>query len=119
MMQTAVRTREDPVAAARDMSNRRRPLLVDPVELGKKVRGARHGAGYDKAEDCAADLAAVGVEMQGYTLRAIERGDQLPSLEQIAALVIVLNPPAGIHYFMTPAMPPELAQRFGHANCGG
>jgi hypothetical protein len=94
-------------------------VLVDSAELGKKVRGARHGAGYDKAEDCAAALRSIGVDMQGYTLRSIERGDQLPSLTQLVALTLVLSPPGGVHYFLAPAMPPEMAQRFGRLNCGG
>lgn len=90
------------------MPNNRSTPLIDPALLGRRLRGARIIAGYDRVADaCRAVKQDSDVAISERTLYAIERGEQLPSFEQIAALMMTYDPP-GAWSYVHPAMRADL-----------
>jgi len=82
------------------MPNNGKPL-IDAEVVGRRLRGARIVAGYDRVADaCKAVTLTTGVSLSERTLYAIERGEQLPTLEQLTAIVMALDPPGGWAYLM-------------------
>jgi len=66
---------------------------VDPVLLGRRLRSVRVLHGYSRMTDLAAAInETCGFEVSARTLYAIERGEQLPSLDQLSCLAAVLAP---------------------------
>lgn len=93
---------------------------VNQERMGQLIRGARFAAGYSSTQACIDALSAIAnFDLKLWTLRAIERGEQLPSLEQLNALALLLQPPGGIHYFLLPCMEAESATRLYKLNCNG
>lgn len=85
------------------MPNSGRPL-IDPIVVGRRLRGARIVAGHDRVSDaCKAIKSVTGVSISERTLYAIERGEQLPNWEQIIALIMAFDPPGGMRY-LEPAL---------------
>lgn len=63
--------------------------LVDTVILGRRIRALRILNGYDRATDLVAVLRSqYGVEMSERTLYAIERGEQMPHVDFMLAILI-------------------------------
>ena len=86
--------------------------LIDPHEMGKCLRAARILAGYERVSDLVKELDAIGVPLSARSLYAIERGQQLPHMDQFIGLAMVLKPPGGLAFFLQairPDMQPRLA----------
>lgn len=91
------------------MSNTGRPL-IDAEIVGRRLRGARIVAGYDRVADaCKAVTSTAGISLSERTLYAIERGEQLPNFEQLAGIVMTFDPPGGWGYLM-PAFRQDLVE---------
>lgn len=90
------------------MPNTGRPL-IDAEIVGRRLRGARIVAGYDRVADaCKAVVSTAGISLSERTLYAIERGEQLPNWEQIVALVMTYDPPGGMRYVEAALRPSAL-----------
>lgn len=86
--------------------------LIDAEIVGRRLRGARIVAGYDRVKDaCKAVFSTAGISLSERTLYAIERGEQLPNWEQIIALVMTYDPPGGMRYIEA-ALRPSAAEWF-------
>lgn len=72
--------------------------LLDASVVGRRLRGARIVAGFDRVQDACVAIHELGVSLSERTLYAIERGEQLPSWEQMIALMMVYDPPGGMRY---------------------
>lgn len=84
--------------------------LIDPMVVGRRLRGSRIVAGYDRVSDaCRAIRAVSGVPISERSLYAIERGEQLPNFEQLAGIVMTFDPPGGWGYLM-PAFRQDLVE---------
>jgi DNA-binding XRE family transcriptional regulator len=73
--------------------------LIDPTIVGRRLRGARITAGFDRVTDVSKALREIGVACSDRTLYAVERGEQLPGLDLLAALIMLFNPPAQLGFF--------------------
>lgn len=81
--------------------------LMDPAIFGRRLRAARIMAGYDRVVDLVEALdRKTGVHVSERTAYAIERGEQLPSIDFLVAVILTLNIKGGIEYFL-PAMSSE------------
>lgn len=79
--------------------------LVDLRAFGRRLRSARILAGYDTVALAAlAIFELTGVSISDRTFYAIERGEQMPSLEQFMAFTITFKPPYMWQYW-NPAFP--------------
>jgi DNA-binding XRE family transcriptional regulator len=86
--------------------------LMDPVIYGRRLRAARIMAGYDRVVDLVEALdRKTGVHVSERTAYAIERGEQLPSIDFFMAVIITLNIQGGIEYFL-PAMTAECVAEY-------
>jgi transcriptional regulator with XRE-family HTH domain len=66
--------------------------VIDLVVFGKYLRGLRIRQDYEPADKLVADLeSACGVTVSTRTIYAIERGEQLPRLDLLLALLVVLR----------------------------
>jgi DNA-binding XRE family transcriptional regulator len=88
--------------------------LVDPEVLGRRLRAARIVAGCDRVADAVAEVKELGVGLSERTLYAIERGEQLPSIEQYAGLVLVYGAHGGIPD-LVPAFRPDVVEAMKNA----
>ncbi|MBI5230561.1 MAG: helix-turn-helix transcriptional regulator [Coriobacteriales bacterium] len=65
-----------------------------PVSLtafGRRLKAARAIAGYDRMTDLASAIeAACGTSISARSLYAIERGEQMPSYEQLVCIIVVM-----------------------------
>jgi hypothetical protein len=83
--------------------------LIDLAVFGRHLRAARILAGYDNVAPAAAHITeCTGVHVTERILGAIERGDQMPTLEQFLAIGYCLRPPGG-GAFWAPALRPDIA----------
>lgn len=74
--------------------------LINKEQLGRRVRAARILAECDKvSEACALIEQRTGVHISERTLYALERGEQMMSLEQYTAIALGLRPPSGMAFF--------------------
>ena len=89
---------------------------MNKVRVGRRVASARVDAGYSSRPKCTAALREIYPDMPDWALGAIERGERYPDAPELAALTLLLAPPSGIHFFLLPAMPAELAKRFDGMN---
>lgn len=70
--------------------------LVDKLTLGRIFRAARIYAGLDSVSGAAQAIKEkTGLEVSDRTIYAVERGEQLPSIEQFMAFLITYSPPRG------------------------
>jgi transcriptional regulator with XRE-family HTH domain len=77
--------------AETDSTTKGRAIL--PEELGRRLRAARTIAGYDRMTDFASAIGGTtGVSISARTLYAIERGEQMPSFEQMLCILATLPP---------------------------
>jgi DNA-binding XRE family transcriptional regulator len=84
---------------------------VDLVGFGRRLRGARAIAGYDRMTDLATAIESVcGLSISARTLYAIERGEQMPSLEQAVCIVAVM-PAEEQPLFVQSALRADLRER--------
>lgn len=83
--------------------------LVNLEEFGRRVRAARILAGCDRVSEAVTLIhERSGVTVSERTLYAIEKGKQMPSLEQSLAITVGLRPPSGGVFFF-PAFSEEIA----------
>jgi DNA-binding XRE family transcriptional regulator len=83
--------------------------------LGRRLRGARVIAGYDRMTDFASAIERVcGVSISARTLYAIERGEQMPSLEHTICILSVL-PPEEQEALLQSAVRPDVHERLWFA----
>ena len=69
-----------------------RERVIDLVLFGKYLKGLRVRQGYEPADSLAADIESrCGVSVSTRTIYAIERGEQLPRLDVLLALLVVLE----------------------------
>ena len=96
------------------------PPLLNKVLLGRRVSGARYQSPtpYRSRRLCVEALAAIGCKMSAWTLGEIENGNRAPSVEELIAFTLLLAPPGGIHYFLLPSLPDDIAPTFVKLNCG-
>jgi hypothetical protein len=113
-----VRTGGAGVAASRHVSDQEHPPLVDMVEMGHRVAGARRMAGCSSRPSGLAKIRAEGFAMADWALGAIERGERFPDANEVAVLTLVFAPPGGANFFYTSAMPADLGKRFSGMSCG-
>lgn len=86
--------------------------LVDPLALGRRIRGARTLAGYESTAAATAAVAdRLGIHVSDRTLYSVERGEQEATWELLVALVLVLEPPGGMRFFW-PAIDAEHVSAF-------
>ena len=86
--------------------------LVDPVIFGRRLRAARIMAGFDRVVDLVDALdRKTGVRVSERTAYAIERGEQLPSVDFLMAVILTLHIQGGIEYFL-PAMNAECVAEY-------
>ena len=72
--------------------NQRPTEVIDRVLYGKYLKGLRVRQGYEPADNLVADLeSCCGVTVSVRTIYAIERGEQLPRLDLLLALLVVLE----------------------------
>lgn len=65
---------------------------VDLAALGRRMKAGRILAGFDRMTDFASAIEdTLGVSISARSLYAIERGEQMPSLEQITCVIAVLG----------------------------
>lgn len=87
-----------------------RSPIVDPIVLGRRLRGARIVAGFDRVTDACKNVALTsGVTISERTLYAVERGQQLPSLDQFFALLMTYDP-EGATMYAVPALRADVAE---------
>lgn len=92
--------------------------LVDPVIYGRNLRAARILAGYDRVTDfMEAMLRKTGVHVSDRTAYAIERGEQLPTIDFFMAAILTLHPPGGVEYFLR-AMRADMADEYRRVSRG-
>lgn len=66
--------------------------VVDKVVLGRRLRALRVLAGFDRVTDLVTILRAqYGVDVSDRTVYAIERGEQMPHLDFIVAVLAACN----------------------------
>ncbi len=66
--------------------------LIDLAVFGKHLKGLRVRQGYEPADLLVADLkSSCGFTVSTRTIYAIERGEQLPRLDLLLALLVVLD----------------------------
>jgi hypothetical protein len=83
--------------------------LIDLAVFGRHLRAARILAGFDTVAAAAEHISEeAGISLSERSLGAMERGEQMPSMEQFVAIAFVLNPPGGGSYWM-PMLRPDLA----------
>lgn len=76
-------------------------VLIDLAIFGRRLRAARILAGHETVAAAAAHITTCsGVQMSERTLGAMERGDQMPNIEQFLAITFCLLPPGGGSYWM-------------------
>lgn len=76
--------------------------------MGRLLRGARIIAGFDSVAEAAKAIREVtGVKVSDRALYQFERGEAMPTYEQMLAITIVYNPPGGTT-FMDRAYKPEI-----------
>lgn len=76
-------------------------VVFDAKELGKRLRGARLTAGYESIDAVNRQLQErYLVTYSSRGLLAIERGGQMPTLDQFLTLVFLYDPPGGIEFFL-------------------
>jgi transcriptional regulator with XRE-family HTH domain len=86
--------------------------LMDPVVYGRRLRAARILAGYDRVVDLVEALdRKTGVRVSERTAYAIERGEQLPSIDFFMAVILTLHIQDGVEYFL-PAMTSEYVAEY-------
>lgn len=74
--------------------------LVNLEEYGRRLRAARILAGCERVRDLIELIEQeTEVKMSERTLYAIEKGKQMPTVEQYLALLVTLRPPNGAHFF--------------------
>lgn len=73
--------------------------LINLDEFGRRLRAARILAGHDTVAAAAQAISDSGVPITERTLGAMERGEQMPNLEQFVALELALHPPGGGSYW--------------------
>jgi transcriptional regulator with XRE-family HTH domain len=99
--------REDPVPEP-DEDQRRRGV-IDLVLFGKYLKGLRVRQGYEPADMLVAELeSCCGVGVSVRTIYAIERGEQLPRLDLLLALLVVLE--ENLDYFY-PALSDDIVDK--------
>lgn len=81
------------------MSSTAGEALIDAALVGRRLRGARITAGFDRVQDAVEAVQQLGVVCSSRTLYAIERGEQLPALDVLAGLLMTYNPPAQLGFF--------------------
>jgi transcriptional regulator with XRE-family HTH domain len=82
--------KEDPLPEPDETQHRRG--VIDLILFGKYLKGLRVRQGYEPADDLVADLkSCCGVIVSTRTIYAIERGEQLPRLDLLLALLVVLD----------------------------
>ena len=88
-----------------------RESSVSGVELGRRLRAARTVAGYDRMTDFATAIGeTTGSSISARTLYAIERGEQMPSFEQMVSILVTL-PEAEQQLFFQSAIREDLRRR--------
>jgi DNA-binding XRE family transcriptional regulator len=97
-----------------DLPNSRGLPLVDPEVVGRRLRGARIVAGFDRVADSVAEVRNLGASLSERTLYAIERGEQLPTIEQYLALVMTYDLHGGMLY-LAPAFRADVAEALKRA----
>ena len=89
---------------------------IDLASLGRQLRAARAIAGYDRMTDLAATIEqTTGVSISARTLYAIERGEQMPSLEQTICILAAL-PEAEQRPFIEATIREDLRERLWFAH---
>ena len=82
--------KEEPVAKSDE--DQRGTRVIDLILFGKYLKGLRVRQGYEPADSLVADLeSSCGVSVSVRTIYAIERGEQLPRLDLLLALLVVLE----------------------------
>lgn len=84
--------------------------LLDPATLGRRIKAARALGGFKSGGEVVDELAALGVDVSRRSYYAWEAADWTPPLDAFLALVLVLDPPGGLHWFAE-AFRPDIAQR--------
>lgn len=86
-------------------------VIFDPKELGKRLRGARTVAGFESIDTVNVELEKrFSITYSGRGLLAIERGEQMPTLDQFLTLILLYDPPGGIEFFYGSIRPEYLAE---------
>jgi transcriptional regulator with XRE-family HTH domain len=87
------------------------PAPIDLAELGRRLRAARTIAGYDRMTDLATAIEDIsGVSVSARSLYAIERGEQMPSFEQVVCIMAAL-PDSEQRLFVEPAIRDDISAR--------
>lgn len=73
--------------------------LVDPVELGRRIKAARVLVDLDSAAALARALTARGCESSDRRVSDWERGVSVPTITAFFAIVAVTAPPGGLKFF--------------------
>lgn len=75
--------------------------LIDLAVFGRHLRAARILAGYETVHAAAHHISEVaGISLSERSLGAMERGEQMPSMEQFVAISLALKPPGGGTYWL-------------------
>lgn len=87
------------------------PVMYDPVEFGRRLRGARMTAGFDSADAVSRALVArwgPRARQSPRGILAVERGEQPIYIDQFLNLLALYEPHGGIEFFYGATRPPEL-----------
>lgn len=75
-------------------------MVIDVDRYGRLLRAARIYAGYDRVDDAATAIVdSTSVPISTRTLYALERGEQMPSIEQFLACAVTYDPIGGWAYW--------------------
>ena len=104
--------KEEPVPEPDE--GQRRGHVIDLIVFGKYLRGLRVRQDYEPADKLVADLeSSCGVRVSTRTIYAIERGEQLPRLDLLLALLVVLE--EDLDYFY-PAFSRDIVAKLKHSD---
>jgi len=90
--------------------------IIDLATFGRRLRAARILAGFDTVAPALEHIRqSTGLPMTERTLGALERGDQMPTLEQFVAVQFAFRPPGGAPYWWT-CLRPDIAKEWAQVH---
>lgn len=84
--------------------------IVDRAQMGRLFRASRIVAGFDNVEAAAQAMTErTGMKISARTLYALERGEQMFSLDVVLAAAMTYGPPQGFAFFRGALRPDIIA----------
>lgn len=78
--------------------------VIDADQLGRKIRGARYAAGFERMPDLASAIEdQFGLVISSPTLYTYESGRTVPPVAVLLVLTAILEPPDGLAYLLRKA----------------